>query len=345
LHIVVYTKRTKNQKQIINEDKISDNVWAYPTNSVAKLFYFWDAYGLCEKLLKKNPRMLVTSQDAITNLLALQLKIQFSFPLQVQIHTDYNSPHFKTESIKNFIRYWGYEWGVRKADCIRVVSKRIAGSMKDKKYKLKAEPEVLPIYVNIEKIRQTQTSFSLHQKYSQFDFIILMVSRLTKEKNIPLALRVFKEIAKKYPKTGLVIVGDGPEFRSLRETSESLQLQEGVVFEGWVEDSVLYYKTADMFLLVSNYEGYGLSLVEAAASGLPIVTTDVGIAGEILKDGESALFCEPGDSRCITEKIIALQESPQLRNKLKLRAQEQLESVNITKEEYLRLYKETLERC
>jgi glycosyltransferase involved in cell wall biosynthesis len=81
------------------------------------------------------------------------------------------------------------------------------------------------------------------------------------------------EIVKIYPKTLLVISGDGPE-------KKNLELRQNVVIEPSVnfETLISYYKAADLFLLTSNYEGYGRTVIEAAAAGLPVVMTDVGLA-------------------------------------------------------------------
>ena len=63
-----------------------------------------------------------------------------------------------------------------------------------------------------------------------------------------------------------------------------------VVIEHWTDDLISYYKTADLFLFTSNYEGYGRTVVEAMAAGLPVIMTNVGLAGDILKDNLNGLI-------------------------------------------------------
>jgi glycosyltransferase involved in cell wall biosynthesis len=72
-----------------------------------------------------------------------------------------------------------------------------------------------------------------------------------------------------------VIVGDGSE-------KNKLKLDDNVVLDGWQNKETIYsyYKTADMLLVTSDYEGYGLTIIEALAAGLPVLSTDVGIARE-----------------------------------------------------------------
>ncbi len=109
LRIIVYTKPGFEPKQI------SGNTWAYPTNSRFNFLYFGRAYKIAKKLLK-GERFLVTSQDAMTNLLALALKIKFKAGFQAQIHTDFSGPWFRKESLKNFLRFLVYHFSLRYAD-------------------------------------------------------------------------------------------------------------------------------------------------------------------------------------------------------------------------------------
>ena len=112
----------------------------------------------------------------------------------------------------------------------------------------------------------------------------------------------FKDIIRTHPRVGLVILGDGFEKHMLGQIVSNNGLHGNVVFAGWSDDIVSYYKTADLFLLTSDYEGYGMTLIEAAAAGCPIVTTDVGAVGEIITK-DNALVCPVGDKECLAKQI------------------------------------------
>ncbi|MBI1755190.1 glycosyltransferase family 4 protein, partial [Candidatus Azambacteria bacterium] len=190
--------------------------------------------------------------------------------------------------------------------------------------------DVLPIFVDVEKIGSAPVKTDLRKKYPQFDFIALMASRFSREKNIPLAIEAFTEVVKKHPRAGLVIVGDGPE-ESNYETGQN------IVVEKWTDDLLSYYKTADVFLLASDYEGYGRTAVEALAAGLPVVMTDAGIAGEVVKDGENGLVTPVGDARAFADAILRIREK---RVTLKARM-----PFSFSKEDYLKRYKDSWEQC
>ncbi|MBX4195811.1 glycosyltransferase [Candidatus Parcubacteria bacterium] len=244
LHIVLLSDKSHG----LRETKISDNVWVYPTNSSNRFLRPLDAVKIGEKIAKD--KSLITTQDPFEcGWAGMRLKGKFGIPLEVQLHTDPNSPHFS--GLLNWARKRIMRMVMKHADTVRDVVN-------------------LPIYVDRSRI-DGEPKFDLHKKYG-FKTVLLMVTRLEKEKNIGLAIEALKRVRMKYPDTGLVIVGSG---------RESFEGRDGVVLAGWQEDLALYYKTADIFIQTSDYEGYGLSLVEAGLSGLPAISTPVGIAPKL----------------------------------------------------------------
>jgi len=170
-----------------------------------------------------------------------------------------------------------------------------------------------------------------------------MTLRLEREKNIGLAIEAMNEVAPNYPKAGLVIVGEGSFKNKLQSQVESLELENNIVFAGWADDLAPYYKTADAYLLTSNYEGYGRTLISAASAGLPIITTDVGLAGGIINK-DNSLVVPVGDKKAIVESIVKLMSEDNLRRNLGERARKSVETLG-SKESYLREYKKSWEMC
>jgi len=196
---------------------------------------------------------------------------------------------------------------------------------------------VLPIFVDVKRIQEEAITSDLHKKYPRFNFIILMASRMVKEKNISLAIRVMATIIRRDPRIGIIIVGGGPEEKKLKLEIQNLKLADNVVLEPWNDDIYSYYKTADLFLLTSNYEGFGLSVIEAMAAGCPVVMTDVGCAGMLIKNMENAAVVSVGDEDKIVSAVLNLISNAKLRAEFRERGKIIGQSLP-DKSKYLQLY-------
>lgn len=334
-HIIVYTLRSHGfgNKPI----KISHNLWIYPTNSLFRFMYPFDAETIGKKIIKSGVGWVVTAQDpAECGLGAWFARRGTRATMQLQLHTDIRNPHFHAEGFLNKVRIVLSKFLLKRADCVRVVSERIKSSLIEGAWIHRSQVHVLPIRVDVDSVRNTVPEFDLRAKYPQFMHILLAVGRLEKEKNHELSLEVLKRVLTSYPDTGIVIVGDGSEMNSLKRKARRMGLKENVIFEGYQNDVIPYYIGADVYLNTSYYEGYGMTLIEAAAAGCPIVTTDVGVASEVLQDGEHALICKNFEADCLTEGVIRLLNNKDYREQLALHAQGVLEyKVKKSREQYL----------
>ncbi len=309
MHIIVFNRKP----DIANQN--FGNIHLYPTNSLSRWFYIRDAIKIGKKILTSGGQWLISAQDPFEcGLAGWRLKKRLDILLQLQIHTDFLSPYFKKGLLLNWFRVLIAKFLILRADCIRVVSERIKKSLLFTFHTLSSKIFVLSIFVDIEKIKKATVKTDLHKKYPQLDFIILMASRLTAEKNIGLAIEAMKKVVKIYPKTGLIIVGDGPKEKNLKACSSKIKAN--VIFESWTEDLASYYKTADLFLLTSNYEGYGRTVVEAMAGGCPVIMTNVGLAGEVLIDKKDGIIVPAGNKAKLIEAIFNLMEDSELRRRL-----------------------------
>ena len=274
VHIIVFADKS------FRESTLGTNIWVYPTRSSSRWLYVFDALKLGRFIVEKRKIGDVTCQDPFeTGLVGALIKSREPVSLELQIHTDIGSPYFQKFSFLNRIRTLISKYTLPRADHIRTVSYRIQEYVS--RFKEASHIEVRPIPVDTEKIKNALITTDLHLKYPQFSKIVLMVSRLEREKNIEMALEAFKIVLEKIPQAGLVIVGSGNEEKKLKHLAASLAIEKSVIFEGWQNDTASYFKTCDCYLLTSWYEGYGMTLIEAQAAGAKIVSTDVGIAKEV----------------------------------------------------------------
>ncbi|TGK01298.1 glycosyltransferase family 1 protein [Leptospira langatensis] len=144
------------------------------------------------------------------------------------------------------------------------------------------------------------------------DTAILYVGRLAPEKNLDLLVRSFRKIQSKVPNAKLVLVGDGPSKEKLITENPDF------IFRGMRkgQDLAEHYATGDLFLFPSLTETFGNVVVEAMASGLPIVAYDYAAANQHLKHGKSALLCGFDKEEEFIEQSCLLAENKKLAQKL-----------------------------
>lgn len=277
MHVILLSSATGSAVERVG------NVTVYPTNSMGKIMRYFDAVRIGKRVRGVD---IVSAQDPFETAIAAWLIARYHrAPLHVQVHTDFLDPAYAKHSLKNRIRVFIAGFILRRAARVRVVSNRVRESVLRRN--LSTSVSVLPIYIDLERLRNASAPDDLRKKFAGFAHRLLVVSRLEPEKNIQLALRAFAASA---PATScLMILGTGSESASLKKTVESLKLGKRVFFEGW-KDPAPYYVLADLVLVPSTYEGYGQVIIEALASGKPVLSTDVGVArdaGAIVTDPET----------------------------------------------------------
>jgi glycosyltransferase involved in cell wall biosynthesis/predicted metal-dependent phosphoesterase TrpH len=141
---------------------------------------------------------------------------------------------------------------------------------------------------------------------------VLYAGRLTREKGAELLVESFLRAYAADPRLHLLLAGGGPEEEMLRE-----RLGAQATFLGWLEGDELAraYASADVFLFCSRTDTFGQVLVEAGASGLPVVAVDEGGPSSIVIDGETGRLCEP-DPAMLAAAVRQLADSPAWRAKL-----------------------------
>jgi glycosyltransferase involved in cell wall biosynthesis len=153
---------------------------------------------------------------------------------------------------------------------------------------------------------------------------ILTVGRLVEQKRTDRFLTVLKQIKTrtKDPVLGS-IVGDGPLRKSLEAQASEMGLTpETLTFKGIVADTANLYQSSDILVLPSDWEGTPNVVLEAMASGLPVVANAVGGVPEIIQHGETGYLIQPGDDAAMADAVLALANDAELRHTIGRRARE-----------------------
>lgn len=295
---------------------LTESVTAYGVGGGTKVVQMVRLYLKARALIKQSRYDVLTVADSYyVALVGLLVARRYGLGFEVQVHG-----FEKFSGLRAFLA----KCIIPRADAVRVVSPRLKDLLMTQFGVAEEKITVAPLFFvdTAAMPRSAEEQAALAKLNSQVvqqkgeDFIFLTIGRLVPVKDITLQLEALKSLLATHPATQLWVVGDGPERVALEEQARELALLDHVRFWGWHADPSVFYTHADSFLLSSFSEGWGLVVVEAAAHGLPILMTDVGCAGDIIRDGESGLVVPVGDLGAFEEGMQKLRTQVPLRASL-----------------------------
>ncbi len=177
--------------------------------------------------------------------------------------------------------------------------------------------EAAVVHIGVDRARfgiEAAKAADLRAKFvSGKEILVLTVCRLEPRKDLSTLLRAAERLRETQPHIRFVIVGEGISGPALREELTRRNLGNCVRLAGYVDDEKLpfYYKAADIFVLTSREEWFGIVYIEAMAAGLPVIATNVDAAPEVL--GDCGIFFERGNDASLAERIRELARDAQRR--------------------------------
>lgn len=176
--------------------------------------------------------------------------------------------------------------------------------------------------------------------------LVVTASRLIKRKSPGLLVSAFAKVLKVIPDAKLVIAGAGREEHNLSDQIRDLNITDSVSLIGGLakEKVAQLMAAADIFVLPSKVESFGLSLLEASAAGVPVVCSNAGGIPEVFQDGFNALLYPPGDDDAMGKAIVHLIQDKELAKKIGANAIETAKKLTweMAAERTLRVYEEVL---
>ncbi len=182
----------------------------------------------------------------------------------------------------------------------------------------KSKVRIVPNGVDTERFKPAECVEPLKQWLGVNDKrLVLFVGRLIPRKGLPYLVEAAKAVVRECEDTVFIIVGDGPLKNSLISQTKSANLSENFLFAGDAREEQLpaFYNCADIFVLPSIQEGQGISLLEAQASGKPVVAFNTGGIREALQEKETGLLTEV-NSQSLADALLRLLSNSALREKM-----------------------------
>lgn len=197
-------------------------------------------------------------------------------------------------------------------------------------FKIDNKISVIPNFINIKEY-ETEFEHCVKKKYSpNGEKIIVHISNFRKVKRVGDVVYIFEKIKKELP-AKLILVGDGPEKSDIEQLCRQLNLGHDVINLGKIADPKEILCVADLFLLPSETESFGLSALEAMAMRVPVISTNSGGLPEVNLQGKTGFLSNVGNINEMAENALKLLTNEALFNQFKLNAFNQAKKFDIEK--------------
>ena len=236
-------------------------------------------------------------------------------------------------------------FSINKSDAVTAVSQ----SLKDdtlRLFDIKQKISVVTNFIDLKKFKNGFTDCQRGMMANEDEKIITHISNFREVKRIPDIINIFNNVQKEVP-SKLMMVGEGPEREPAEQLCRELGISDKVVFFGNSNEIDRILCFSDLFLLPSETESFGLSALEAMASGVPVISSNTGGIPEVNEEGFSGYLSEVGAIDEMSKNAIMVLKDEKLLTQLKKNAKIQAKKFDIHNivPQYEAIYEETLKTC
>jgi len=198
-------------------------------------------------------------------------------------------------------------FSINQSDAITAVSQNLRDET-FKTFRIEKNIEVIHNFVDVQRFNRKPIDAFKKLIAPNGERVLLHASNFRKVKRVEDVVKIFYEVNKQIP-SKLLFVGDGPERASAEDLSRRLGICDDMRFVGKQEQMEDILAIADLFLLTSEYESFGLAALEAMAAGVPVVSTDAGGLSEIMVQGVTGYMSNVGDVISMSHQAIDILQS------------------------------------
>lgn len=233
-------------------------------------------------------------------------------------------------------------FSINESDAITAVSENLREET-FKHFKITKEIEVILNFVDVSRFNRKPIDAFKKVIAPNGERVLLHASNFRKLKRVQDVVKIFAETLKQIP-SKLLFVGDGPERSTAEDLARELGVCDEIRFVGKQEQMEDILAIADLFLLTSEYESFGLAALEAMAAGVPVVSTNAGGLGEINVPGKTGYMSDVGDIASMSRQAISILKDDAVLQQFKDQSAEHARQFDINRivPQYEKLYEKFL---
>lgn len=230
-------------------------------------------------------------------------------------------------------------FSINQSDAVTAVSEDLRKSTYEH-FEIKKDIVVIPNFIDLERFKRQKKEHFKMAICPNGEKLLVHTSNFRKVKRVEDVIHVFYELRKKI-KAKLLLVGDGPERDRMERLCRDLGTCDDIRFLGKLEAVEEVLSVADLFVMPSERESFGLAALEAMACEVPVLSSNAGGIPELNIDGVTGFTCEVGDVKTMTEKALYILDDANLQG-FKRRALDRAREFDVTN--ILPLYEEVYQR-
>jgi N-acetyl-alpha-D-glucosaminyl L-malate synthase BshA len=196
-------------------------------------------------------------------------------------------------------------YSINQSDGVTAVSEYLRQETK-KHFDIGCDIEVIPNFIDTERFQRAEKDHFKQALCPEGEKVLVHVSNFREAKRAPEVVEVFSRLRAEGFDLKLLLVGDGPERTATQRLARERGVHDDVRFLGKQEPVEEILSIADVFLMPSGSETFGLAALEAMACGVPVVASNIGGLPELVVDGETGYLCPLGDVEAFTERAARL---------------------------------------
>ncbi|PKD43525.1 N-acetyl-alpha-D-glucosaminyl L-malate synthase BshA [Rhodohalobacter barkolensis] len=222
------------------------------------------------------------------------------------------------------------DFSINQSDGVTAVSEYL----KQETYKLfdiKKEIKVIPNFIDLDRFKRSKKEHFKKAICPEGEKVITHVSNFREVKRVTDVVEAFAQLLKNGVPSKLLMVGDGPDRSKAEQKCRDLKVCEHVRFLGKQEQVEEVLSIADLFMIPSGSETFGLAALEAMSCSVPVISSNVGGLPEVNIDGETGYVCELGDVECMGRLATKILKDEKLHKKMSKAARKRAELFEIDK--------------
>lgn len=233
------------------------------------------------------------------------------------------------------------EFSIDKSDGVTAVSEYLKRETYEY-FDIEQDIEVIPNFIDLDRFQKSNKSHFKKAICPNDEKVVVHVSNFRKVKRVPEVITVFSKIIEAGIESKLLLVGDGPDRQKAEQQCRDLGICEHVRFLGKLDQVEEVLSIADLFLIPSGSETFGLAALEAMSCSVPVISSNIGGLPEVNIHGETGYLCDLDDTDCMAEYGVQILSDPDLHERMSKNARKH--AASFQQEEVVKQYESFYER-